>query len=603
MRIFALGSGGATLTIDGPGMPGVQVTGSGGDDTVVNRAGALSFNGAAGADRLVMESDDFTRADWFIGGAGADEATYVRTEPVQIILDNAFNDGAAGESDNIAADVEHVVGGGGNDTIIGGPGDDLLDGGDTSACQTDQIDGSAGADTIMLRGSTQATGGAGNDTLRVSDDTCADGIVALGGADIDTADFGLVATPAVWVSVDGVADDGPTGVDNYGPDIENITGGPAGMALVGNDSANILIGGDGDDLLDGGGGADHLFGGGGLDVADYSLRTAPVSLTLDGAANDGEAGEGDQLTSDIENLIGGDANDLLAGSLGDNVLDGGPGADLMGGRDGIDAIDYSFRTAAVTADLDGQASDDGESGEGDTITADVEALFGGSAGDTLGGNAADGLLFGLAGDDRLTDKGGEDLLDGDVGDDTIDSDDAAADLVFCGDGADTLRRDVLDEFEGCETITVGPPPTTPPPPPPPAPTPPPPPPPPPVTPIDRVAPRATLSVSSRPLARRLRSVGLLARVTCDEPCVLAVELRASSSTVRSLRRRGVRAAGVLGRGAVTNHAAGTRSVRLRLNATGKRALRVLPRGSYVLRVRVRDRTGNLRRLSQVLRVR
>ena len=55
----------------------------------------------------------------------------------------------------------------------------------------------------------------------------------------------------------------------------------------------MLTGGEGNDVLDGGGGADTLGGGEGYDLADYSARTAPVSLTLDGAANDGEAGEQD----------------------------------------------------------------------------------------------------------------------------------------------------------------------------------------------------------------------------------------------------------------------------------------------------------------------
>ena len=302
-------------------------------------------------------------------------------------------------------------------------------------------------------------------------------------------------------------------------------------------------------------------------MADYSLRTASVSLTLDGKANDGEAGEQDSIAGDVEALVGGEGADTLSGDGGDNVLDGGPGADVMLGGGGLDAVDYSSRIAPVVADLDGRPGDDGEAGEGDTIGADIAGVFGGGGDDVLTGNALDGFLDGGPGADRLTDAGGEDYLDGGAGDDAIESDDGDEDFVTCGTGNDQVHRDALDEIESdCESVTPAPSPSPTPTPiatpvrPARTPT-------PTVTPsprpipssplVDRRAPTLQLRVDARPRSLRVRSLGLAVRFTCDEPCLATAELRATMATARTLKRRGVRANGVLARGAVNEFGPGS----------------------------------------------
>jgi hypothetical protein len=122
----------------------------------------------------------------------------------------------------------------------------------------------------------------------------------------------------------------------------------------------------------------------------------------------------------------------------------------------------------------------------------------------------------------------------------------------------------------------------------------------PISRFDRVAPTATLRVDARPRSLRVRSLGLAVRVTCDEPCSASASLRASSGTVQALKRRGVRAGGVVASGAKTDFAAGTRTVRVFLNASGRRALHRLVAGTYVVTVKVSDRAGNTRRLTQAL---
>ncbi len=145
-----------------------------------------------------------------------------------------------------------------------------------------------------------------------------------------------------------------------GPDV--ITGGDGNDEIHGGGGADRISGGAGNDLLDGGGGdttgrydsiandaslgiyndtldggpgADTLEGGGGgYDQADYSMRTAPITVTLDGVADDGEAGEGDNVEPDVEDVRGGSADDVLIGDSGPTALYGGAGNALIAGRGG-----------------------------------------------------------------------------------------------------------------------------------------------------------------------------------------------------------------------------------------------------------------------------
>ena len=67
--------------------------------------------------------------------------------------------------------------------------------------------------------------------------------------------------------------------------IENVIGGSGNDTLTGDGLANALFGNGGNDILKGGGGNDVLDGGTGIDRADYSDKTAAVSVTLNGATN------------------------------------------------------------------------------------------------------------------------------------------------------------------------------------------------------------------------------------------------------------------------------------------------------------------------------
>jgi Ca2+-binding RTX toxin-like protein len=118
-----------------------------------------------------------------------------------------------------------------------------------------------------------------------------------------------------------------------------INGGPGNDVLAGGAEADFFEGIAKD-------GSDTMTGGDGLgDAVFYTTRTNPVSVTLDGKANDGEAGENDMVGNDIEFLFGGSGKDTLSagpysetivGGAGNDELTGGPQSDFLVGSGGND---------------------------------------------------------------------------------------------------------------------------------------------------------------------------------------------------------------------------------------------------------------------------
>lgn len=191
-------------------------------------------------------------------------------------------------------------------------------------------------------------------------------IVDFSGAFTDTV---LVGGPGGDVLLGGSGDDDLQGQD--GNDILNGDG-------IGLDSPyfsnpveggdDVLDGGDGDDILIGGPGADWAGGGDGWDTILYlrhlvsRVSPAPksVHVSLNGVADDGTAGESDNVFADVEQVYGGDGDDVLSAppdrtrvreALGTPsvrtspfaqvpryVLVGGEGDDLLIGGTGNDAL-------------------------------------------------------------------------------------------------------------------------------------------------------------------------------------------------------------------------------------------------------------------------
>ena len=348
-----------------------------------------------------------------------------------------------------------VRGGDGNDTIRTASGNDLLDGGE--------------GDDILNGGFDR---GRSRDTL-------------IGGLGMDLADYSQRNRP-LKIDLDGNADDGEAGErDNVDPSIEGVFGGSQGDAITsnlsvpvvllgngGNDTLNSSAGDDrliggrgndilnsrgGDDFLAGGAGSDTLFGGSGIDTASWFDTTRDVTISLDGVANDGEVGENDQISNDIENLEGGGGDDAVIGNDfantlrgnggddrifgkgGDDFIDGGAGDDALRGEGGNDTLDggvgaddfiggpgidtATYRTRSrfqpVVVTINDQANDGGQR-ERDNIRTDMEIVEGGQGDDNItGSNLANTLLGGL-GNDSLQGSGGDDVMDGEFGNDVLD---------------------------------------------------------------------------------------------------------------------------------------------------------------------------------------
>lgn len=237
-----------------------------------------------------------------------------------------------------------------------------------------------------------------------------------------------------------------------------ILGGPGDDVLKGNSSPNQTFdGGPGNDQFDGDSppyciegttpsGPDVFIGGEGVDTVDYSdSDVGQVNVTLDGAANDGGAGEGDNVNPDVENVDGTTCavNDIT-GSAAPNALTG-PG--ILRGLGGDDTL------------VSNGSSSDLQGGDGN------DTLRGQGGNDKLDGGAGDDFVEGGFDDDILTGGPGKDSLVGDetrsntigTGNDRIDARDGIKELVSCGPGSDVAVLDADDEIPVdtqnlCETV-------------------------------------------------------------------------------------------------------------------------------------------------------
>ena len=182
-------------------------------------------------------------------------------------------------------------------------------------------------------------------------------------------------------------------IDGYAGN-DTLDGGDGNDKLDGGEGNDRVLGGNGDDAVDGDGyedpGSDVIDGGAGYDYFEgwsqpEDLQRQPtVTLTLDGAANDGRPGENDNVT-DVEDfqmyvvgsftgsdgpekfviynpgntgpsnligrggddeLVGHDFNDNVDGGAGNDHVEGGLGNDTVTGGPGQDTI-YGDATAVA----------------------------------------------------------------------------------------------------------------------------------------------------------------------------------------------------------------------------------------------------------------
>ncbi|MHC2491648.1 Ca2+-binding RTX toxin-like protein [Sinorhizobium meliloti] len=363
------------------------ISGFGGDDLIQGLGGADVINGGAGVD-TVDYSEKTTSVVVTLTGATA--AT-------------VFVNGVA---EDTLSNIENVYGGSGNDTITGDAQNNLFRGGGGN----DVLDGGTGNDTADYTDKTQSV------------------VVTLAGA-----------TPAT-VFVNGIAEDT---ISNF----ENVYGGSGNDILTGDDRSNILRGEAGNDILNGGADDDSLSGGVGNDTADggtgvdtFDLRekTSSVVVQLNGAnaATVFVGGVAEDTIRNVENIVGGTADDTLSGDAAANKLSGargndwfrgGGGADTLDGGEDSDTADYSDKAAAIAVALNGgNPVTVTVGGIAEDLVAKIENIVGGSGGDRIIGDAAANTFRGGL---------GADVLDGGAGSDTADFSDKTQSVVLALNGA------------------------------------------------------------------------------------------------------------------------------------------------------------------------
>jgi Ca2+-binding RTX toxin-like protein len=482
------GTGRVELLDGGVGIDTIDITLFGGTYGINLATGVTTFNGA------VVTEESFINFENVIAGAGNNMVT-----------------GTSGAN--------FINTGGGDDTIVGGAGLDTINAGDgNDTVFWRPIPGSSG--TNGDSGSVY-DGGAGTDVIHGGDTFF--GLVTF---DLGAGTYTSGPFTQTWTNFENYFNGNAIGSERVlGSSADNrIETGSGNNALTGEGGNDTLIGGGGNDTLDGGSGNDTIFGGDGNDSVVASsgsdlirggngndtLRSSgtdtifgddgddlifsglglPESLdggtgidTLDTTTFNGTyvvnlatglTNFGGELFLNFENIISGNGNDELFGTIGANAMSGGggndrikgfagndtlngdlgndtlvggDGNDVMNGGDGIDRFFGQVGNDLIDGGL-GNDSIEGNVGN-DTILGGAgddllrgadgfDSLVGGDGNDTaFGGNDNDTLLGGL-GDDSLDGSGGNDFIDGGDGNDVVVGE-TGADSLIGGNGNDTLR--------------------------------------------------------------------------------------------------------------------------------------------------------------------
>jgi uncharacterized delta-60 repeat protein len=312
-------------TRPGYGVYRLDGTGGGPSATLDRDTGVLSVRGTSGDDRIRA---GVSRGRLFFDVNGT-VFNFARTAARRVFLHAGDGDDVVTVTSAVAS--MQVFGGAGNDSLRGSAGRDWLDGGDGN----DTLDGGLGNDVLV--------GGDGTDSLDYRART----------ADVRVY-YDYDDEYERWVRFAGQTGEGDALGDffekAYGgsgndtlqasPDGGAVFGGAGNDTLSGSARADALWGDAGDDRLVNSFGADYFRGGAGTDTVTYALRFNfdPVTLTIDGNADDGRPGEGDNVFTDVENVTGGYGSDRITGSSADNVLDGGAGNDTLAGGGGNDTL-------------------------------------------------------------------------------------------------------------------------------------------------------------------------------------------------------------------------------------------------------------------------
>ena len=257
-----------------------------------------------------------------------------------------------------------------------------------------------------------------------------------------------------------------------------------------------------------------------------------VSITMDGVANDGEPGEGDNVIA-LEGIYIEADHANNSGTSGPDDVFVDASTSTIRGLGGDDKL----------VDYDGNGT-----------------IEGGDGNDYLEGGFGNDVLDGGAGVDRFNaDRNESNVIA--VGRDTVRARDGNAEAIECGIGPDTAIVDAGDVVSNCETV-------------------------------DRLAADPQFGggiggglvagaprVTGKRSIRRIASKGLVITAKCPAACTVSARLLVDKKTARKLRLGKSR---VLARGKVTRRSAGTARLTLKVVKKARKRFRRLRKVTVTL---------------------
>ncbi|WP_205910292.1 calcium-binding protein, partial [Rhizobium sp. FKY42] len=283
-------------------------------------------------------------------------------------------------------------------------------------------------------------------------------------------DFGPITIPSAFKTA--LADH--EAEKSQAPDMEGIPGGLDGGREPDDETPDPRNGTSGPDMMltssIGSSGNETFDGGAGNDTISFAGAPQAVSVNLaSGTASGADIGQ--DVIRNIENVIGGNGDDTIAGDAGDNSLDGGAaGSDSIDGGDGSDTVVFALARSQYSLTLLASGAVRVSAASSVDVVTNVEYF---SFSDriiafsdlTFDQDDDTGSIVGTAGDDTIVGTLENDTLRGGLGNDRLEGG-AGSDTYRYrpGDGHDTIEdwadptsTDVLELGAGISpgSVTVG----------------------------------------------------------------------------------------------------------------------------------------------------
>jgi len=449
------------------GTASLEISGSGGNDTLTLDSGTHTIDGMVGIEYLQIAGSATTMVSALSG------VDVTASSGSALLLSDSGNSLTISSSSVLAT----LSGGASTDqfatsgatiaTLTGGSGTDVLNFGGTSNTVTaisgiESIVGGTGTDSATLANTTHAitvsgvietfAGGTGTEVISFS---------SSGG---ELANVSAIATIVGGIGTD-IVSFGDAGETTTLSNVETIIGGSGADVLTlaaaqssgtfslgagldqltlhsgtGNNTLTLskietIVGGSGDDILTLGAaqGSGTITGGAGTDTVIFANGTNSLGL------------------STVETIVGGTGTDIVTLGSGVNNTVSISGVETISGGDGNDTMNLGAAISSGGRISGGGGTQDTANladGANSFIFFGTETINGGTGNDTIT-EQADGtntFINGGAGDDDMTGNDGDDHITGGSGADRF---------IFSGNTAANLGTDILVDFSGATAFGGG----------------------------------------------------------------------------------------------------------------------------------------------------